>query len=185
MSSLTATLASIADLADQKVKQQQYQALLQQILASGNVQDCQELVTHGMQTHGIYVHPLTCQQWWTTCRWSLAVHCSRSCQKALDSSPTSRRSASQPCASCTRHHIRHTNLHSTLNKAQPRLVSYEEQLAGVRERLAELHEQQEEWSKAAHVLAGMDLESGMMTQSRWHTIKMHRQARGSWSQSTS
>ena len=40
-------------------------------------------------------------------------------------------------------------------------MSFEEQLAGIRERLAELHEQQEDWSKAAHVLAGMDLETGV------------------------
>lgn len=47
MSEVAVTLASIADIADQKQKQQEYSTLLQQVLASGNVQDCQTLVDHG------------------------------------------------------------------------------------------------------------------------------------------
>jgi COP9 signalosome complex subunit 4 len=43
---------------------------------------------------------------------------------------------------------------------QPRAVSYEEQVTVIREQLSELYEAQEEWSKAAHALAGIDLDSG-------------------------
>lgn len=50
---------------------------------------------------------------------------------------------------------------SALDKVQPRAVSYEEQVSAVREHLAALYEGQEEWSKAAHALAGIDLDSGM------------------------
>lgn len=50
---------------------------------------------------------------------------------------------------------------SALEKAQPRAVSYGEQVAALREQLAALYEGQEEWSKAAAALAGIDLDSGM------------------------
>jgi COP9 signalosome complex subunit 4 len=40
-------------------------------------------------------------------------------------------------------------------------VSYEEQVSAIREQLAALFEAQEEWSKAARALAGIDLDSGM------------------------
>lgn len=43
---------------------------------------------------------------------------------------------------------------------QPRVVSYEEAVMAVREQLAELLEEQEDWAGAAKVLAGIDLDSG-------------------------
>ena len=42
-------------------------------------------------------------------------------------------------------------------------MSYEECVAVVREALAALYEKEEEWSKAAQALAGIDLDSG----ARW------------------
>mmetsp|Transcript_26812 Transcript_26812/g.86073 ORF Transcript_26812/g.86073 Transcript_26812/m.86073 type:complete len:173 (-) Transcript_26812:55-573(-) len=50
---------------------------------------------------------------------------------------------------------------SSLQKIQPRVVSFEEQVSVIREQLAELHEAEEDWSKAAQVLAGIDLDSGI------------------------
>ena len=50
---------------------------------------------------------------------------------------------------------------SVLDKVQPSVVSYEEQVTAVREQLAGLLEKEEEWSKAAQTLAGIDLDSGM------------------------
>ena len=47
-----------------------------------------------------------------------------------------------------------------LDKIQPRVASYEEQVTTVREHLANLLEKEEEWSKAAQTLAGIDLDSG-------------------------
>ena len=51
-------------------------------------------------------------------------------------------------------------LHSTLDKLQPRVVSFEEQVTTLREQLANLLEQDEDWSRAAQTLAGIDLDSG-------------------------
>jgi hypothetical protein len=47
-----------------------------------------------------------------------------------------------------------------LARVAPRLVSFEEQVAAVREALAALHERQEDWAAAAQTLAGIDLDSG-------------------------
>jgi COP9 signalosome complex subunit 4 len=49
---------------------------------------------------------------------------------------------------------------SALDSLQPRVVSYEEQVTAIREQLAELLEEEEDWAKAAKVLAGIDLDSG-------------------------
>ncbi len=57
-------------------------------------------------------------------------------------------------------HLRH-GLCSLLDRIQPRVVSYEEQVTTVREHLASLLEKEEDWSKAAQTLAGIDLDSGM------------------------
>ena len=56
-------------------------------------------------------------------------------------------------------HLRH-GLCSLLDRIQPRVVSYEEQVTTVREHLASLLEKEEDWSKAAQTLAGIDLDSG-------------------------
>ena len=56
-------------------------------------------------------------------------------------------------------HRRH-GLCSLLDRIQPRVVSYEEQVTTVREHLASLLEKEEDWSKAAQTLAGIDLDSG-------------------------
>eukprot|EP00850_Spirogloea_muscicola_P017497 SM000151S01485 [mRNA] locus=s151:152962:156458:+ [translate_table: standard] len=48
-----------------------------------------------------------------------------------------------------------------LAQIQPRVVSFEEQVALMREGLAELYEDEEEWSKAAQMLGGIDLDSGL------------------------
>lgn len=48
-----------------------------------------------------------------------------------------------------------------LMQIQPRVVSFEEQVSVIREGLAELYVNEEEWSKAAQMLSGIDLESGI------------------------
>lgn len=49
---------------------------------------------------------------------------------------------------------------STLAKVAPRSVSYPEQSQAIREALARVLEAEEEWTKAAQVLQGIDLDSG-------------------------
>eukprot|EP00959_Pyramimonas_sp_CCMP1952_P071825 1500184-Pyramimonas_sp.AAC.1 len=47
-----------------------------------------------------------------------------------------------------------------LEQIQPRVVSFEEQVTTIRESLANVYEGGEEWSKAAQILGGIDLDSG-------------------------
>ena len=47
-------------------------------------------------------------------------------------------------------------------------MSYEEQVTTVREHLASLLEKEEDWSKAAQTLAGIDLDSGMLLVCTFH-----------------
>jgi hypothetical protein len=49
---------------------------------------------------------------------------------------------------------------SALNRISPRGVSFLDQSTLIREKLAEQLEREEAWSKAAQVLAGIDLDSG-------------------------
>ena len=51
--------------------------------------------------------------------------------------------------------------HYALAQIQPRVVSFEEQVLVIREKLAELYESEKQWSKAAQMLSGIDLDSGM------------------------
>ncbi|KAK6939438.1 Proteasome component (PCI) domain [Dillenia turbinata] len=51
--------------------------------------------------------------------------------------------------------------HYALAQIQPRVVSFEEQVLIIREKLAELYESEQQWSKAAQMLSGIDLDSTM------------------------
>jgi len=48
-----------------------------------------------------------------------------------------------------------------LERIQPRVVSFEESVTIIRENLADVLEKEEQWTKAAQVLGGIDLDSGM------------------------
>ncbi|KAJ4751265.1 COP9 signalosome complex subunit 4 [Rhynchospora pubera] len=48
-----------------------------------------------------------------------------------------------------------------LTQIQPRVVSFEEQVLIIREKLAELYESEQQWSQAARMLSGIDLDSGI------------------------
>ena len=50
-----------------------------------------------------------------------------------------------------------------LARIQPRLVSFEEQVRALREDLATRYAREEHWTRAAEVLAGIDLDSGVRT----------------------
>ncbi|KAF5387669.1 hypothetical protein D9615_000441 [Tricholomella constricta] len=56
--------------------------------------------------------------------------------------------------------LRKRVVEDTLNTVQPRIVSYEEQVNTLRFQLADLLEEEEEWSEAARVLMGISLDSG-------------------------
>uniref|UniRef100_T1JPH2 COP9 signalosome complex subunit 4 n=1 Tax=Strigamia maritima TaxID=126957 RepID=T1JPH2_STRMM len=50
--------------------------------------------------------------------------------------------------------------HFTLDKVQPRVISFEEQVASIRQHLAEIYEREQNWRDAAIVLVGIPLETG-------------------------
>lgn len=50
--------------------------------------------------------------------------------------------------------------HFALDKVQPRVISFEEQVANIRQHLAQIYEREENWKEAANVLVGIPLETG-------------------------
>lgn len=50
--------------------------------------------------------------------------------------------------------------HFTLDKVQPRVISFEEQVANIRQHLSQIYEREENWREAANVLVGIPLETG-------------------------
>jgi len=50
--------------------------------------------------------------------------------------------------------------HYTLEKVQPRVISFEEQVATIRQHLSQIYENQQQWKEAAQVLTGIPLETG-------------------------
>ena len=48
-----------------------------------------------------------------------------------------------------------------LERMQPRVTSFEEQISMIREHLADVYEREEEWTEAAKMLAGIPLDSGI------------------------
>lgn len=50
--------------------------------------------------------------------------------------------------------------HYALDKVQPRVISFEEQVASIRQHLADIYERNQNWREAANVLVGIPLETG-------------------------
>ncbi|KAJ8319034.1 hypothetical protein KUTeg_004125 [Tegillarca granosa] len=50
--------------------------------------------------------------------------------------------------------------HFTLDKVHTRVISFEEQVATIRQHLADIYERQQQWREAANVLVGIPLETG-------------------------
>lgn len=56
--------------------------------------------------------------------------------------------------------ISKTVSHFTLEKVQPRVISFEEQVACIRQHLSQIYEREENWKEAANVLGQIPLETG-------------------------
>jgi len=69
--------------------------------------------------------------------------------------------------------IRKELIEDTLASVQPRIVSYEEQANNLRFQLADILEEEEDWSGAARVLMGISLESGQRTTSDGDKLKVY------------
>lgn len=50
--------------------------------------------------------------------------------------------------------------HYALDKVQPRVISFEEQVASIRQHLSSIYEREQNWRDAAYVLVGIPLETG-------------------------
>ncbi|XP_063856008.1 COP9 signalosome complex subunit 4-like isoform X4 [Scylla paramamosain] len=53
-----------------------------------------------------------------------------------------------------------TVAHFTLDKVQPQVISFKEQVASIRQHLADIYERESSWREAAAVLTGIPLETG-------------------------
>ncbi|KAJ7700131.1 hypothetical protein B0H17DRAFT_280752 [Mycena rosella] len=69
--------------------------------------------------------------------------------------------------------LRKTLVEDTLNTIQPRIVSYEEQVNILRFQLADILEQEEEWSEAARVLMGTSLDSGQRAMAEGEKLRVY------------
>ncbi|KAK9836339.1 hypothetical protein WJX81_006781 [Elliptochloris bilobata] len=126
-----ASLESIASLADQKQKVEQYRNLLGSLVAASDVDGLQGLIDHMLSE-------------------SVPLVVSRQILLAF-SQDINRLPPDTNKAVAT----------YALERIQPRVVSYEEPVTTIREQLAATLEAEEDWAKAAQVLAGIDLDSGM------------------------
>lgn len=58
------------------------------------------------------------------------------------------------------YNLQFVTLKITLCKVQPRVISFEEQVASIRQHLADIYEREQSWREAANVLVGIPLETG-------------------------
>ncbi|KAG2441204.1 hypothetical protein HYH02_010048 [Chlamydomonas schloesseri] len=123
-------LAPITQIADQRQKTEAYKGALQQILDSASPEACKEFVSHMLSDEV----PLVISR-------QLLL---------LFAQGVARLPSATHVAVAT----------AALEKLQPRVVSFEDSVVLLREELAAALEREEEWSKAAQVLSGIDLEGG-------------------------
>lgn len=123
-------LSSAAALGDQRSKTEAYRAALQQILESQSVEACLDFVAHMLSDD---VQLVISRQLLLL----FAQGASKLPQEA---------------------HIQVAT--QSLERLQPRVVSFEDSVVLLREELSGALEAREQWSRAAGVLAGIDLESG-------------------------
>lgn len=130
MEKIQRQLSSIASLPDQKQKLEQYRGALDQIVASKDASAANAFVDHMLSDDVPLVISRQLLQMFA--------------QEIAKLPPE----VHQPVSIYA------------LEKIQPRVVSFEEQVTMLRENLADVLEKEEQWSKAAQTLAGIDLDSG-------------------------
>mmetsp|Transcript_11246 Transcript_11246/g.13285 ORF Transcript_11246/g.13285 Transcript_11246/m.13285 type:complete len:397 (-) Transcript_11246:32-1222(-) len=128
---MEARLREIAGLGNQKTQTEQYQQFLAEALAKHSEEACKAFVDH----------MLTDEVPRVLSRQLLVLFAKDHTQLQL--------SVYKPVAEYA------------LEKIQPRAVSFEEQVTAIRESLAKVYEEEQEWSTAAKILSGIDLDSGV------------------------
>ncbi|KAL3698309.1 hypothetical protein R1sor_012385 [Riccia sorocarpa] len=128
---IESALQSAASISDQKQKIDQYKLLLSSIISTNNVGSAKAFIDH-MVTDEV---PLVASR-------QLLQTFAQDLNKL---EPEAHKEVAQ----------------YALAQIQPRVVSFEEQVSIIREGLAELYVNEEQWSKAAQMLSGIDLDSGI------------------------
>ncbi|KAF5830942.1 hypothetical protein DUNSADRAFT_13825 [Dunaliella salina] len=136
-------LNSIASGQDQKAKAEEYKKVLSKILGEASVEGCRAFVDH-MLSESV---PLV-----------LSRHLLQVFAQGIGSLPPE---VHKPVAK------------EALQRVQPRMVSFEEQVAIIRESLATQLEREEQWAEAASILAGIDLDSGMRNIDPLYKLQMN------------
>ncbi|KAL5704536.1 COP9/signalosome complex subunit Csn4 [Ranunculus cassubicifolius] len=124
-------LASAAAIDDQRQKIEQYKLILSSVLASNDIGQAKRFVDHMVSD-------------------DVPLVVSRQLLQSFAQELGSLEAESQKEIA-----------HYALTQIQPRVVSFEEQVLIIREKLAELYESEEQWSRAAQMLSGIDLDSGI------------------------
>lgn len=128
---MESALASAASIADQRQKIEQYKLILASVLASNDIRQAKKFIDHMVSDD---VPLVVSRQLLQTFAQDLGRLQPES-QKEI--------------------------AHYALAQIQPRVVSFEEQVLVIREKLAELYESEQQWSKAAQMLSGIDLDAGI------------------------
>ncbi|CAM8980144.1 hypothetical protein QQ045_000782 [Rhodiola kirilowii] len=128
---MESALASASAITDQRQKIEQYKAILSTVIASNDVQRANNFIDHVLSDDVPLVVSRQLLQTFAQDFGRLLPDA----QKAIA------------------HHV--------LAQIQPRVVSFEEQVLIIREKVAELYESEGEWSQAAQMLSGIDLDSSM------------------------
>ncbi|MCO5588682.1 hypothetical protein L7F22_042641 [Adiantum nelumboides] len=128
---IKSALTAAAAISDQRHKIEQYKFLLSSIISTNNVSHAKAFVDHMVSDEVALVASRQLLQTFA--------------QDLVKLDPEAHKEVAQ----------------YALMQIQPRVVSFEEQVSVIREGLAELYVNEEEWSKAAQMLSGIDLESGI------------------------
>ena len=131
MADISALMAELSNVTDQKLKLERYMAVLQDYVSKAAIPQLQAFVQH-LVSEDV----------------QLAV--SRQVLLGLAKSMSALAPAQR----------KEIGLF-TLEKVGPRVVSFEEQVSVIREELATIYEKEEEWAEAAAMLAGIPLDSGI------------------------
>jgi COP9 signalosome complex subunit 4 len=131
MADISATISELSHISDHKAKLERYQAVLQEYLGKKATPQLQAFVQH-LASEDV----------------QLAV--SRQVLLGL----------AQSIKVLAPDQLKEVGLF-TLEKVGPRVVSFEEQVSVIREELANVYEKEEDWAKAAKMLAGIPLDSGI------------------------
>jgi len=124
------SLAEIAAIADHKTKTEKYKVLLTDLIAKKLPQNLHEFIDHMIEESTPLVISRTLLQVFATSLRELPSEV----QKAVG--------------------------HYTLDKIQPRVVAFEEQVSIIRIQVAKIYEKEENWREAAKILIAIPLDSG-------------------------